>query len=332
MFGRRAQVSSRLFCKTYPVLVLFLSLSISAHSQQQTQPAASPSSGSQVIKEGAVEQQKEITVPAGTRIALVLTHPIDSKSIHKGDLIYAQTTAPVIGNDHLAIPAGTFVQGSVGKLARQGTRGEITLESVAFVFPNGYIASLSGAAKAQSEEGTAYRNPNSGAKIGALAAPAAGLAVGAAIGSSVHTMESSSLGGRTLTASSPKGIAIGSMVGLAAGSAVSIVLLASAHHFYVDAGSAMQLVLPRPVSLDAAQVAAAARMPQSLVQPIVVKKIVPVPFPSGSTNTGTCYTPGSSGTPDTVIPGTPPIGNSPGTPPTVIPGIPATPPTPYPCP
>lgn len=45
-----------------------------------------------------------------------------------------------------------------------------------------------------------------------------------------------------------------------------------------------------------------------------------------------CYTPGTLGTPDIVIPGIPAMGDSPGTPTTVIPGIPPTPPMPYPCP
>ena len=53
----------------------------------------------------------------------------------------------------------------------------------------------------------------------------------------------------------------------------------------------------------------------------------------GSTgNNGTCYTPGAPGTPPTVIPGTPSIGDSPGTPNVMIAGTPAIPGTPYPCP
>src|SRR5689334_22432131 len=36
-----------------------------------------------------------VTVPAGTRVALVLTEPIQSRYIHRGDDIYAQITSPV---------------------------------------------------------------------------------------------------------------------------------------------------------------------------------------------------------------------------------------------
>jgi hypothetical protein len=332
MFGRHARLNFSFFKqqRTFAVLVI-LALASSAFPQEQAESAQATRSQQAQVQNLPV-QQTQITIPAGTHVALVLTHPIDSKTVQKGDQIYAQTTAPVIGNDHVAIPVGTFVQGTVEKLSRHGSRGEINLQSVAFVFSNGYIASLTGGAKAESEEGTAYRNPNSGAKIGAFAAPAAGLALGAAIGSAAHTTESSTLGGTTLTANSPKGLAIGSMAGVAAGSIVSIVLLASAHHFFVDTGSAMELVLPRPISVDEAQVAAATKLPQPQLQPIVIQRTVPAPFPTPSTDTGTCYAPGSPGTPDTVIPGTPPVGNSPGTPPIVIPGTPATPPIPHPCP
>jgi len=58
----------------------------------------------------------------------------------------------------------------------------------------------------------------------------------------------------------------------------------------------------------------------------------PRPLPYPPYDRGICYTPGMPGTPPTVIPGTPPIGDSPGTPATVIPGTPAIPGTPYPCP
>jgi len=64
-------------------------------------------------------------------------------------------------------------------------------------------------------------------------------------------------------------------------------------------------------------------------QPIAQRPVFTSP---PNTDPGTCWTPGTPGTPDIDIPGTPAIGNSPGTPSTHIPGIPATPPTPHPCP
>src|SRR5690348_17013756 len=48
-----------------------------------------------------------ITVPAGTRLPLVLTYPVDSRSTRD---LHAQTTAPVVVDGKVAIPPGTFIQ------------------------------------------------------------------------------------------------------------------------------------------------------------------------------------------------------------------------------
>jgi hypothetical protein len=333
MFGRNAQISL-LFnhSRASLIVTVVLAMATFTFAQQQAQASQSSSSPAQSLAQTALTQPKAVTIAAGTHVALVLTHPLDSKSTHKGDQIYAQTTAPVLANDHVAIPAGTFVQGTVEKLSRNGSRGEMVLQSVAFVFQNGYIATVSGGANAESGEGTAFGNPDSGTKALAISAPFAGMGIGALIGSAAHTSQSSTLGATTVASSTPKGLAIGSIAGLAAGAIVSVVLLASSHHFYVDTGSAMDMVLPRPVSIEEAQFAAALRAPRVQIQPIVVNRIAPTPVSSSSVDSGTCYTPGTSGTPDTVIPGTPPVGDSPGTPPIVIPGIPASPEIPHPCP
>ncbi|MCU1272515.1 MAG: hypothetical protein JWN74_3809 [Acidobacteriaceae bacterium] len=270
-----------------------------------------------------------ITIPAGTHLAMALTHPVDSKTIHRGDEIFAQTTSPVIVSNQVVIPAGTFVQGKVDKLARRGSRGELLMRSVSVVFPNGYVASIGGPAKMESDEGTAWNNPSSATKAGIIAAPLAGLGIGAAIGASQHTTQSSTLGGTTISSSTPKGLAIGSIVGLAAGGAVSLILLARSHHFYVQEGSPLEMSLPQPVTLAQAQTTS----PESGAAPVATlpKRPPASPMPA-SANHGTCYVPGRPGTPATYIPGTPAVGNSSGTPGTYFPGMPPTPPITYPCP
>jgi hypothetical protein len=146
-------------------------------------------------------QPTTITIPAGTHLALALTHPVDSHSIHRGDEIFAQTTSPLIVSNKVAIPAGTFVQGKVDKMTRRGTRGELLMQSVSVVFTNGYVATIKGPLSMESDEGTAWSNPSSAEKAGIFAAPLAGLGIGAAIGAAQHTTQSSTLGGTTLTSS-----------------------------------------------------------------------------------------------------------------------------------
>jgi len=180
----------------------------------------------------------------------------------------------------------------------------------------------------ETDEGTAWNNPSSAEKAGMFVAPLAGLSIGAAIGAAQHTTQSSTLGGTTLTSSTPKGLAIGSLVGLAAGGAVLLVLLARSHHFYIQEGSPLELSLPQPVTLAQSQ---QSNDESAASTPAVRSALPPSPMPA-SADHGTCYIPGRPGTPPTYIPGTPGTTDSPGTPDTYIPGTPPTPPIPYPCP
>jgi hypothetical protein len=314
------------------IAITILSAAVTGIGQQtpasQTDLQSNPPPASR--SENRVQGAATITVPAGTRLALVLTHPIDSKSTHRGDQIDTQTTAPVTVGDQVVIPAGTFLQGKVAKLARKGNRGEFLMQSISLVFPDGYVANVAGPINIESDEGTAWPYPSGRTIAGAIAAPLAGAGIGALIGNAAHTTQSSTLGGTTITAGSPKGIAIGSVIGLAAGGVVSLILLARSHSFYVDVGSPMETTLPQPLTLAANQVADAVRQAQSPPPPAPpIARRSPPPLP---TDHGTCYTPGTPGTPPTVIPGTPGIGGMPGTPDIVIPGTPPIPGTPYPCP
>src|SRR5260370_26081639 len=76
-----------------------------------------------------------------------------------------------------------FVKVKFKTLTRRGSRGELLMQSMSVVFPNGYVASVSGPINLESEEGTAWNNPGTGAKVGVIAAPLAGPGAGAPIGS-----------------------------------------------------------------------------------------------------------------------------------------------------
>ena len=287
---------------------------------------------SQDQSQKASSKPDNVTIPSGEQFALVLTNPVSSKTVHRGDEIHAQTTSPVTVGDQVVIPAGTFVQGKVDKLSRDGTRGEFLLQSAQVIFPDGYILKVAGPLSIESDEGTAWRNPSSGAKAGMFLAPLAGFGIGAGIGAAAHTTTSSTLGPNTITSSSPKGIAIGSLVGLAAGGVVALVLIAHSHQFFVDVGSPMEMTLQKPVTVAQNAIDDALREAKdhpAQIQPLAPRPVA-VPYPT-STNNGTCFTPGSPGTPPTIIPGAPDANGIPG-PPTIIPGTPPTPGTPYPCP
>lgn len=271
-----------------------------------------------------------LTIPAGTRLTLVLTHAVDSNIVRRGDEIFAQTSAPVIVDQTVAIPGGTYVQGKVETLTRRGTQAEMHMQSVSLVFPNGYIAQAGGAATMESDRWTAANNPSDHAKPWIVLAPMVGSGLGFLIGHAADKPHYTNFGGMTINTNDHRALFIGGAVGGVAGLATSFTLMGRSHGFYVDAGTPAAMTLPQPVVLTQAQIRDANEKAATQPPPVpVARKIPPVPDTSDH---GTCYFPGSPGTPDVVIPGTPAIGDTPGTPPTVIPGIPATPPTPYPCP
>jgi len=289
-----------------------------------------------------------VTVTAGTRIALVLTQPIQTRYVRRGDDIYAQVTSPVTAGDEAVIPPGTFVQGKVDGIERHGGRGEVRLQSMSITFPDGYTVPVAGPITLESPDGYALKDPGQGRTISAFALPAAGAGLGALIGHSAANSQpntitstlppgctgpppgclSSSL---TTPGSTAKGTIIGAAVGGAAGAVVSIVLLAGTHNFFLDVGSPVEMVLQHSLTLQRDEVADAIR--QSEQHPLPGQPIAQRPQPlSAPPDPGICFTPGNPGTPDTDIPGTPAVGDSPGTPPIHIPGIPATAPIAHPCP
>jgi hypothetical protein len=322
---------------------------------EQTPPATPPPDSQSTSQNAAVSAQPApeattITVPAGTSIALVLTHPIQSRYIHHGDDIYAQVISPVTSGNQVVIPPGTLVEGKVDKLGRNGGRGELYLQSMSITYPDGYVAPIGGPITLESDEGYALKDPGNGRVAALIAGPLAGSGLGALIG---HSLASSQ--GTTLTSSIPQGCipgspgclsssitgppdkgkdtVIGAAVGTGVGLVVGLVLVGTSHHFFLDVGAPVEMVLRHPLTLQGDEVADAVR--QSDRHPVLEQPIAqrpqPLPRPPNA-DPGTCYTPGTPGTPDTDIPGTPATPDSPGTPPIHIPGIPPTPPTPHPCP
>ena len=266
-----------------------------------------------------------LSVPAGTRLSLVLTHSVLSKSVHRGDDIYAQTVFPVTLGNEVVVPAGTFVQGKIDKLERQGDRGELHLQSMSMIFPDGYVAPIPGPLNLESDEGYILRDPGKGNTIAAIAAPAGGLAAGLLIGRAASSSPGTDVNGMNFNPGKLKSTAIGGMVGLAAGGVLSLVLVARGHQFFLDVGSPLAMTLQQPMSLEAEPVADAVRRAAERPEMQAVAPRPPRSAPDlnpSSGMTGTCYSAGTPATPDTIIPGTPD---------TVIPGIPASPGTPYPC-
>jgi hypothetical protein len=98
-----------------------------------------------------------ITLPAGTRIPLVLTSSIGRTLSQPGDSVRAATAFPVSIGNTVAIPLGTYAEGAIASVTKPSSSHQIGLEIqfTRLIFANGYAVELPGAtAQAQLE------NPN----------------------------------------------------------------------------------------------------------------------------------------------------------------------------
>jgi hypothetical protein len=69
----------------------------------------------------------QVTVPAGTRIPLSLRNAIDTKHSHEGDRVYLDTLYPVVVENRIVIPRGSYVSGTLTTVKPAGAvkKGEL---------------------------------------------------------------------------------------------------------------------------------------------------------------------------------------------------------------
>src|SRR5450631_1401420 len=121
-------------------LIIFLAGSGAAYAQeqQQTPPATSQRPAADKLSERYV-------VPVGTHLPLVLHNAITTRNAKPGDPVYLETLYPIVIDDHILIPAGSYVQGEIEEAKRPGKvkgRGEIRLRLKSMILPNGYSVSF----------------------------------------------------------------------------------------------------------------------------------------------------------------------------------------------
>ena len=150
------------------------------------------------------------------------------------------------------------------------------------------------------------------------------------------------LPGSTIGAAAPDaGSTAGSSQGSAMQALIAVTVQVSANNdLLLDNGAQVEMTLGAPLVLDTAAVTAAVSLSHAPVpgQFKSASTCRPIPGSPGTAGTPDTVIPGSPGTPDTVIPGGPGmpdtvIPGTPATPSTVIPGTPGTPGSPeIPCP
>jgi hypothetical protein len=183
----------------------------------------------------------EIVVKAGTRIPLSLRNAIDTKHSHEGDRVYLDTLYPVVVNNRIVIPRGSYVAGTLTTAKPAGVvkgKGELYIRFDSLTLPNGTtrdfrsrLASADAAkGKVDHQEGTitGERDKGHDAKT-----TAEGAGIGAGVGSIAGAAA-----GHTIA-----GAGIGAAAGAAAG--LATVLLKHKPEASLPRGTTVEMLLDR---------------------------------------------------------------------------------------
>jgi len=211
----------------------------------QNSSGAAPASSASSVPAAVAPAQ--IVVPSGTRLPLVLHNSITTRNAMPGDPLYLETTFPILVNDRIVIPAGTFVQGEIteAKRAAKGKGGaEVRVRLTSLVLPNGYTAKFDAVPTNAGTGGSEYSDKNKEGQItnDRDKAADAGTVIkttgaGAGIGAIAKGVEGAGVGA-----------AVGATVGLAA------VFSMRGPDAELPRGSTLDVMLDRPLYLDAARI------------------------------------------------------------------------------
>lgn len=218
------------------MMLVVLLLSVLAAGQVSPPANAEKAAAADGVKNG------NLLIPAGTKVPVALKHAISTRSAREGDSVYAETTFPVVQDNRVLIPSGTYVQGKISHVQRAGRikgRAEVLIHFTTLIYPNGYTVLLPGSVEnapgidktsMKGEEGTIRSDSQTGEKVGTIASSAG---TGAVVGGLSN-------GG--------KGAAIGAGIGGAVGTAIA--LLSRGNDVKLDAGTTLEMYIQREVEVD----------------------------------------------------------------------------------
>ena len=185
-----------------------------------------------------------VTVPAGTRIGVVLENGISTATAKPGDSIYFRTSFPITIDNKVVVPVGSYLRGEITESKRAGHvkgRAELRLHLNSLVFPNGYTVDLN-ADPHSTDSGKVKTDPE-----GKMTGPGGKGKDAATIGETTATGA-----GIGAIAGGGKGAGIGAGIGGLAG--LAAVLFMRGPEANLPRGSSMDLQLERDLQLDADQI------------------------------------------------------------------------------
>jgi hypothetical protein len=191
--------------------------------------------------------ESEVTVPAGTHIALALRNAVDTKHSKEGDRIYLETIYPVAAGGRVVIPRGSFVNGTVTVSKPAGRvkgKGVLFIRFDSLTLPSGatrdFRSRLNSAegAKVDREEGKVSGERDTGKDVGRVAGTTV---MGASLGGVIGAAKGSAM----------KGVGIGGAAGAAAG--LGSILLKKGPDATLRQGTTMDMILDRDLTFTAAE-------------------------------------------------------------------------------
>ena len=204
-------------------------------------PADSPGAGA----------NSKIVVATDTTIPMILENTINTKSAFVGQAIYCESIYPITVGNHVIIPKGSSIRGTVTQVVRPGRvkgRAQIGLRFDELILPNGTTRQLRATLAGFGSTGNDKFQPNEG-KIegGGSKAKDAGTVgrttiTGAELGTIVGAAKGAPL----------EGLGIGSAAGAATG--IIWTLASRGKDLVLPHGTSLELQLSQPVNFDREEV------------------------------------------------------------------------------
>jgi hypothetical protein len=188
---------------------------------------------------------ERISIPSGTRFAVVLENGISTRGAKPGDSLYFRTSFPITQDNRIVVPVGSYLRGELLESKRPGRikgRGEFRMKLNTLIFPNGYTVDLN-AAPRSADSGGKETMDSEGKMTG-----------GGGKGKDVGTVATTTVTGAGIgaIAGGAKGAGIGAGIGGLAG--LGAVLLTRGPEAELPRGSTLDVVLEHELSLDGSQI------------------------------------------------------------------------------
>jgi hypothetical protein len=229
-------------------LLLFCASSVALAQEPPGPQTSAPAAVAPAVRPASARNTgtgERITVPSGTRFAVVLENGISTRGAKPGDSLYFRTSFPITENNRIIVPVGSYLRGELLESKRPGRikgRGEFRMRLNTLIFPNGYTVDLnaaprsadSGGKETMDSEGKMTGPGGKGKDVGTVATTTV---TGAGIGA---------------IAGGAKGAGIGAGIGGLAG--LGAVLLTRGPEAELPRGSTLDVVLEHELALDASQI------------------------------------------------------------------------------